>query len=484
MAMEERNRSSSSSPRPQRRPPPLDTCWGVPVAAAVSAFLFCFPSCSYGYLYVRFMEKFGLSREQAIWPQSALILTGGCAGLLVSQIERKFPLSQITMLGGFLVSTGLVASAFAPNNIWMTLTYGVIQGAGVGITMIGFSLYILLYFKDYASTATSMMFAGWAGAGLVGPPLTAYLSTQYGVPGSLLLAAALILHVLPIVMLIKHPRPVLIRAIKRKESRKKALDHNSGEGRVTFSNGSNGSHACDVQTSAPSPNHSPTTLQGATGSNLACFKMLAFYILLPFCVFTDYTSSAFTGTIVDHTVDKGSPLEDAKQILVYCALGQFLGRVILPFVSDKMAFNPCPVTVLNMSTAGVCLLILPHASAFWTFACLACILGLVLGYLQCMKCVLVAHYVGIARFSFCRGVSGLAAIPVYLSSASIIGFSRDVRGSYNFFYVYLAAANIAIAALLAMLALRDYVRLKRRKDRRRSLGDGAERERMNDCSTV
>ncbi|KAK8759744.1 hypothetical protein V5799_002624 [Amblyomma americanum] len=63
------------------------------------------------------------------------------ACLVVSQIQYKVSLYHITLAGGILASIGITASAFAPNIIWMTVTFGVLYGkknvCTVGIVFVG-----------------------------------------------------------------------------------------------------------------------------------------------------------------------------------------------------------------------------------------------------------------------------------------------------------------------------------------------------------
>ncbi|KAL1466126.1 hypothetical protein MTO96_026860 [Rhipicephalus appendiculatus] len=106
----------------------LDSCWCVPVAAACITFLSCIASSSYGFLYVLFMQKHELSREQAAWPQTSLVISGGCMGLLVSVVQKKFSIYHITLAGGIVASAGLAGASFAPNIVWLSITFGVLQG--------------------------------------------------------------------------------------------------------------------------------------------------------------------------------------------------------------------------------------------------------------------------------------------------------------------------------------------------------------------
>ncbi|XP_077534528.1 uncharacterized protein LOC144146447 [Haemaphysalis longicornis] len=392
--------ADNSSPSPgscvQRRPVPPDSCWGVPIAAALSSLLACLSVSSYGYLYVRFMEVYAVNHQEAIWPQSVQIIVAGCSGV------------------------------------------------GLGMIMLGLSLYILLHFKEYIATATAIKYVGWAAAAFGGPQLTAFLDARYGVQGTLLLTGAITMHILPVVMLIKHPCRTDIRCFKRETNCKEESFQSKTPYAARIDERENKSLSCGVQVSKTSTNI--RAHQDVPVKRLACFKMLPFYVMVTFSIIAEYTAASFSMTIVDYSVDKGSQLQDAKQILLYNGLGQLLGRVVVPFASDKIAHSRCPITVLSMSTAAACFLVLPHISAFKSVASLAVIVGLTQGYVMCIRPVLVADYMGVARLTFCTGMTGLTGIPLHLGGPYIVGFFRDKLGSYDYFYALLAALNLLIAS--------------------------------------
>ncbi|XP_075746354.1 uncharacterized protein LOC119159376 isoform X2 [Rhipicephalus microplus] len=144
----------------------LDRCWGVPVAAACIVFLSCIASANYGFLYVLFMQRHGLSREQVAWPQTLLLISGGCVGLLVSVVQKKFSIYHITLAGGILTSAGLVGASFAPSIVWFSVAYGVVQVLLQVFSEYGNSLFMTTI-VDYATdkgaelgrAKTAIMFA-------------------------------------------------------------------------------------------------------------------------------------------------------------------------------------------------------------------------------------------------------------------------------------------------------------------------------------
>nr|XP_054923385.1 monocarboxylate transporter 6-like isoform X1 [Dermacentor andersoni] len=160
------------------RPVPMDRCWSVPLASALSAFLLVMNSSCYGFLYVLFMKKYGISHAEAAWPSSALVIAGSSVRIVVSQLQDKVSVYHITLVGGLLASLGLVASAFTPDIVWMSVTFGVLHGAGIGTALLGFSLYILLYFEKYSGTAFAIMWIARATSGMAGTPLLWHLANM------------------------------------------------------------------------------------------------------------------------------------------------------------------------------------------------------------------------------------------------------------------------------------------------------------------
>ncbi|XP_049267634.1 monocarboxylate transporter 3-like [Rhipicephalus sanguineus] len=85
-------------------------------------------------------------------------------------VQKKFSIYHITLAGGIVASAGLAGASFAPNIVWLSVTFGVVQGAGIGITLLGIAMYLLLYFDKYKATATAIKDIGTVAAGVAGVP--------------------------------------------------------------------------------------------------------------------------------------------------------------------------------------------------------------------------------------------------------------------------------------------------------------------------
>ncbi|KAK8757230.1 hypothetical protein V5799_000068, partial [Amblyomma americanum] len=104
--------------------PPVDVCWGVPLLAALSTLVLTLPVSYMAVLFVFFVDDYNVSRERASWPQNVLTMATHVSGLLVGALQRRVPVVNIVVLGAFLASLGIIASAFTREVIWMSITLG------------------------------------------------------------------------------------------------------------------------------------------------------------------------------------------------------------------------------------------------------------------------------------------------------------------------------------------------------------------------
>ncbi|KAK8759742.1 hypothetical protein V5799_002626, partial [Amblyomma americanum] len=176
---------------------------------------------------------------------------------------------------------------------------------------------------------------------------------------------------------------------------------------------------------------------------------------------SEYVFVTFSITIVAYTVDKGWTLDHGNQIVIYNAVGLLVGRLVVPFASDKIRHSRCPLAIATFLTAAGCFLLLPLVTNFGELVALTTILGLAQGYILCIKTVLIGDYMPVIKVSFCCGVGGLTTIPVWLCGPAIIGFFRDTKGSYNFLYVVFSVLSILMATMLTLLACRDRAQRRR-----------------------
>ncbi|XP_070389013.1 monocarboxylate transporter 5-like [Dermacentor albipictus] len=487
---------------------PVDKCWGIPVFAALSTLLITLPSCYMALLFVFFVDDYNVSRERASWPQNSLTMATHVSGLLVAALQRRISVANIAILGSLLASLGVIASSFAREVIWMSISLGVMYGLGLGMFMASVAIYILMHFDKYKGTALTLAFIAWGISGLIGPAFLTHLRTIYALDGTLLMTGGLLLHAIPLSMLLKNPRPVNTEVLKSlaprcpRWMRTRSVDARRGlevrqhqppstvslsrmNDPVTWRAGKNSNEsgprafveAVPAEQVLPARKHSiqqqPSegvsesstcaSLRGLRRFAATVFRTPAFYVFLVATVAGDYSGVSFSTTIVDYAVDKGIDVGVATHLIELGAVGHLAGRIFIMPLSDWAPMSRLPLFASSYALEAMCALIMPHiGSSFSEVAAVRVVETTVTGFSSAIRGILLAQYMGIDRLASCMGLYGLVMIPVSLGSASIIGFFRDTMGSYDGFYRMLAALNTVVAVVFGMFLVFDWTRARRR----------------------
>ncbi|XP_075539419.1 uncharacterized protein LOC142574148 [Dermacentor variabilis] len=384
------------------------------------------------------------------------------------------------------------------------------------------SLYTLVYFENYRATATAFKYIGWALSGIVGPTLMGYLADNFNCKASLLLAGGISANAIPLLMLLKNPRPVNLPAFLREKKVSVTAEPGQTEAAsLSFGLGLNTkapSKRAKEETTAKScslwhqsfaemseekignklpvaanetenerkpqtpvkdnslPDHrmarrcqedvryTEQLVVNAPNFLAHCGTLLSswpFYALLVSYVIIDSAANMLDITIVEYGVDKGiGTLKQCNQLQTFNSVGQLAGRLVVPFLSDKLSFNRCAFTSVIIALAVACIVLSTVANTYVTLALLIVAIGVCEGYLLCIKGVLTAEYLGVESLGLCCGFQGICMIPVTLSAPALIGYFRDKLGSYDRFYWMLGAMKLLPALLVGGIAVADSLHKK------------------------
>ncbi len=120
----------------------------------------------------------------------------------------KYGPRKLTILGGIIVGIGWILASQAPNIAILTLAYGIIGGAGVGIAYnapIGVSG---RWFPDSRGLAVGLTVLGFGVSPLITAPLGNYLIGTYGVMSSLgILGIAFLILIVLLALPLRFPDP-------------------------------------------------------------------------------------------------------------------------------------------------------------------------------------------------------------------------------------------------------------------------------------
>ena len=99
---------------------------------------------------------------------------------VTSRLAEQFGVRQVMMLGGILMSVGLLLTSFAADVLFMYLSYGILFGVGTSLSATMALIVTADYFEKHLSLATGIAASGGSLGTLVLAPTLQVLFDNYG----------------------------------------------------------------------------------------------------------------------------------------------------------------------------------------------------------------------------------------------------------------------------------------------------------------
>ncbi|XP_037514390.1 monocarboxylate transporter 9 [Rhipicephalus sanguineus] len=420
----------------------VDKCWWVAVLAFVMTTMESSSSRCSGFLMVGIMEQMNVERGLASWPVSLIGSLIDCGGLLSGPLSELFTTVPVLVGGSVLATAGIIASAFAPDITWLTVTLGAMHGLGLGIVITMLQVLISMYFERYRGAANGIMFAGSTASAFIFPHLLLFFGNTYGFRGSLLLFGAVLMNMVAVSLAFREPPWVRRERIKNRECVE-------GTQRSSLS-----APQADNRTKVPA-------VEALLRNIRAVLKCAMIYVLVITWLVFCYNYDIFFSTIVDFGMDKGVSLEDAVSFITYTSITDLVGRVMLPILTDRGFMERSTLMTVDYLLLGLCAVSLPFCESYWTLltACLG--VALFLGCAITMQSVLMAQYLGLEKLAVGYTVLGAFCGPALLGKAPFVGFFRDDLGSYNEMFWVLGSFSIFVSMIWVIVYLVDKKRARK-----------------------
>lgn len=194
---------NNTTQRPARPPRDMDTRWSVAVAAGFIAFFGVASLSNLGFFFVYFLEEFHTTRENASWPGSVLQIMGHVSGIFVAILQPFISTFYIGLAGSVVLWVGLLSAVFAPDITWMTITFGFMQGTGMGVVMVTVIVAIMTHFDKYRGLAAGFKYTGNTLASLLLPKVLSSLQDAFSFRGTLLIYAALTMNATAFILFLR-----------------------------------------------------------------------------------------------------------------------------------------------------------------------------------------------------------------------------------------------------------------------------------------
>ncbi|KAG8180397.1 hypothetical protein JTE90_025447 [Oedothorax gibbosus] len=179
--------------------------WGVAIANFLINFIVVGLGRMSGILYVVFMQLFNADRQTASIPfsvqQAARNLFGPLAGIL----GQKYGIRSVVIVGGFVGTISAGVCFFATDLNWITVMWGLMFGICTALTTTLNQISIDQYFEKYRTSAGGLAFSGGCVGAFIFPVVLELLIERYGLGGTFLVMAAMILNVVPCALVLVDP---------------------------------------------------------------------------------------------------------------------------------------------------------------------------------------------------------------------------------------------------------------------------------------
>ncbi|XP_060558011.1 monocarboxylate transporter 5-like [Ruditapes philippinarum] len=176
---------------------PVDRGWAwVVVVAAWCNFILTIGSYkAFGMLFIEIQDRYGSSSSMTSLIASVLNGTYSVTALLVTTIGLQyFSSRQFIVLGGIIMTSAYVLSAFAPSVEILILLLGCVSGIAHGMITAPTMALISQYFEKYRSLANCIATTGGSVGSLLFSVLIPYLIDEYAFSGTVMLLAGIMLH--------------------------------------------------------------------------------------------------------------------------------------------------------------------------------------------------------------------------------------------------------------------------------------------------
>ncbi|XP_064461409.1 monocarboxylate transporter 13-like [Ornithodoros turicata] len=189
-------------------------------------------------------------------------------------------------------------------------------------------------------------------------------------------------------------------------------------------------------------------------TRLEFLKNPMFYVITATWFAISYAYISFMVTFVDVSISKGISATRSSVLISVLAVGQLLGQLLSEFVSQRGITTRRTLAMVNCCFLGVLLLCLAPACRSYTSLAL---LGLMVGWFSGSSSVLFAPMLGavsgLENLSTSLGCATFLVALVTLGRPSLVGYFRDVQGSYEGLYIALGSTFILLFVTYAIGAL-------------------------------
>ncbi|XP_003931845.1 monocarboxylate transporter 7 isoform X2 [Saimiri boliviensis] len=427
---------------------------------------------TFGVFFNDLMDSFNESNSRISWIISICVFVLTFSAPLATVLSNCFGHRLVVMLGGLLVSTGMVAASFSQEVSHMYVAIGIISGLGYCFSFLPTVTILSQYFGKRRSIVTAAASTGECFAVFAFAPAIMALKENIGWRYSLLFVGLLQLNIVVFGALL---RPIIIRG---PESPKVVVQENRKEAQYMLENEKTRTSIDSIDsgvelTTSPKnvPSHTNTELELKADMQQVLVKaspkpsdkkapLLDFSILkeksfICYALFGLFATLGFFAPslyIIPLGISLGIDQDRAAFLLSTMAIAEVFGRIGAGFVLNREPIRKIYIELICVILLTVSLFAFTFATEFWGLMSCSIFFGFMVGTIGGTHIPLLAEddVVGIEKMSsaagvyiFIQSISGLAGPPL---AGLLVDHSKIYSRAF-----YSCAAGMALAAVCLAL---------------------------------
>ncbi|XP_072270110.1 monocarboxylate transporter 7 [Pyxicephalus adspersus] len=465
-----------------------DGGWGWAIAAAfffVEVFTYGVIK-SFGVFFRDLMVYFDESNSRISWIISICVFVLTFTAPLSTVLSNRFGHRPVVMLGGFLISLGMITASFARNVVDMYLAIGVVSGLGYCLSFLPTVTILSQYFDKRRSLVTAVASTGECFAVFAFAPAITALNNLVGWRYSLLTLGALQLNIVVCGALL---RPILLKSPEKAKDPLKTENLESSymlENEQTLTSLDSIDSGVEVSTSLKNvtvsgtpekrtelvavqkkpaehlefnENTSPPLLDFSVlkNSGFICYALFGLFATLGF-----FAPSLY---IIPLSLSLGIDKDLSAYMLSSMAIAEVFGRIGAGWILNRKPIRKIYIELIFVVLLCLSLVAFPFAGDFWGLMVCSMFFGCMLGTVTGTHIPLVAEddIVGIKKMSsgvgvyvFIQSVAGLAGPPL---GGVLVDWSHNYGSAF-----YSCAAGMAVGAFFLALVRPCNMGLCRKKE--------------------
>ncbi|XP_075535859.1 monocarboxylate transporter 12-like isoform X2 [Dermacentor variabilis] len=355
------------------------------------------------------------------------------------------------MAGALLCALPVMACALAQSLGLVIFLYGVLFGLGVACEELLPFTVVARHFVRYRGTAMGVLFAVTAGSGFVSPLIVEALRQAFDFRTALLILGAIELNMLfGCVFVDRVPRSESdSRAGGDCEAPPKSVAR--GRARASTFHTASLAKCCskDLVSSLPIPRSSAGSypkeadplLRESVSRKLVSLASVPFLHVAASRAVSVFMLSSFLLSAVDFGSDNGLAGYEAVALVTASAVGDLVSRVGTGLLLDAKVLSGEALMLWSFAVQAAAMALLALAKKYWLLLGSCFFTGLAAGGRILACTIMVAELFDGQSLSLSLGITNFITGIICLARPSLIGYARDVVGSYSPLYVAFAVTN-------------------------------------------